>query len=255
MAQDAMDRWWWPSLMMFGPPDAESAHSAQSMAWRIKRHSNDELRQRFVDISGPPGRGARPDHARPGPAVERGARPLRLRRDRLDGVPGGPKGNGPCNRQRVARAAAPMRTATGCGRRPWLTRPSTQRGHGDTAQWRARGSGSGMSTQSAAVGGLRPRRAAGCPTPTRERARSGCRDGAAQCARSLYAPGEGVSIWVVPSGRHRFLARREGTVLRPGRRQGLPASDVLPGSGRGEAPVTATIALGDAAAAPSATTR
>ncbi|MGP3687208.1 1,2-phenylacetyl-CoA epoxidase subunit PaaA [Streptomyces sp. IBSNAI002] len=53
MAQDAVDRWWWPSLMMFGPPDAESAHSAQSMAWRIKRHSNDELRQRFVDIAVP----------------------------------------------------------------------------------------------------------------------------------------------------------------------------------------------------------
>ncbi|MBT2446328.1 1,2-phenylacetyl-CoA epoxidase subunit A [Streptomyces sp. ISL-43] len=53
MAQDAVDRWWWPSLMMFGPPDGESAHSAQSMAWRIKRHSNDDLRQRFVDIAVP----------------------------------------------------------------------------------------------------------------------------------------------------------------------------------------------------------
>lgn len=53
MAQDAVDRWWWPSLMMFGPPDDESAHSAQSMTWRIKRHSNDELRQRFVDIAVP----------------------------------------------------------------------------------------------------------------------------------------------------------------------------------------------------------
>ncbi|MFB7744868.1 1,2-phenylacetyl-CoA epoxidase subunit PaaA [Streptomyces sp. NPDC056132] len=51
MAQDAVDRWWWPSLMMFGPPDDESAHSAQSMIWKIKRHSNDELRQRFVDIA------------------------------------------------------------------------------------------------------------------------------------------------------------------------------------------------------------
>ncbi|MCB0808267.1 MAG: 1,2-phenylacetyl-CoA epoxidase subunit A [Flavobacteriales bacterium] len=49
MAQDAMDRWWWPSLMMFGPNDADSAHSAESMKWKIKRESNDELRQRFVD--------------------------------------------------------------------------------------------------------------------------------------------------------------------------------------------------------------
>ncbi|MCB1463393.1 MAG: 1,2-phenylacetyl-CoA epoxidase subunit A [Nitratireductor sp.] len=49
MAQDALDRWWWPSLMMFGPNDADSAHSAESMKWKIKRESNDELRQRFVD--------------------------------------------------------------------------------------------------------------------------------------------------------------------------------------------------------------
>jgi ring-1,2-phenylacetyl-CoA epoxidase subunit PaaA len=53
MVQDATDRWWWPSLMMFGPPDAESPNSAQSMAWGIKRHTNDELRQRFVDMAVP----------------------------------------------------------------------------------------------------------------------------------------------------------------------------------------------------------
>ncbi len=53
MVQDAVDRWWWPSLMMFGPPDDDSPNSAQSMAWGIKRHSNDELRQRYVDMSVP----------------------------------------------------------------------------------------------------------------------------------------------------------------------------------------------------------
>lgn len=53
MAQDALNRWWWPSLMMFGPSDAESTHSAQSMAWKIKRKSNDELRQAFVDATVP----------------------------------------------------------------------------------------------------------------------------------------------------------------------------------------------------------
>jgi ring-1,2-phenylacetyl-CoA epoxidase subunit PaaA len=51
MAQDALDRWWWPSLMMFGPRDDASPHSAQSMRWGIKRFSNDELRQRFVDMT------------------------------------------------------------------------------------------------------------------------------------------------------------------------------------------------------------
>src|SRR5690606_9825842 len=49
MAQDALDRWWWPSLMMFGPSDKDSPHSAQSMKWKIKRQSNDELRQTFID--------------------------------------------------------------------------------------------------------------------------------------------------------------------------------------------------------------
>jgi ring-1,2-phenylacetyl-CoA epoxidase subunit PaaA len=53
MAQDAVDRWWWPSLMMFGPPDDQSPNSAQSMAWKIKRFSNDELRQKFVDMTVP----------------------------------------------------------------------------------------------------------------------------------------------------------------------------------------------------------
>jgi ring-1,2-phenylacetyl-CoA epoxidase subunit PaaA len=51
MAQDAVNRFWWPSLMMFGPHDADSAHSAQSMKWKVKRQTNDELRQKFVDQS------------------------------------------------------------------------------------------------------------------------------------------------------------------------------------------------------------
>lgn len=53
MAQDALNRWWWPSLMMFGPNDDKSTHSAQSMAWKIKRQSNDELRQEFIDKTVP----------------------------------------------------------------------------------------------------------------------------------------------------------------------------------------------------------
>ncbi|HYI48545.1 MAG TPA: 1,2-phenylacetyl-CoA epoxidase subunit PaaA [Allosphingosinicella sp.] len=53
MAQDALNRWWWPSLMMFGPTDDNSPNTAQSMRWRIKRDTNDELRQKFVDISKP----------------------------------------------------------------------------------------------------------------------------------------------------------------------------------------------------------
>ena len=53
MAQDALNRWWWPSVMMFGPSDADSPHTAQSMRWKIKRFTNDELRQHFVDVTVP----------------------------------------------------------------------------------------------------------------------------------------------------------------------------------------------------------
>ena len=50
MCQDAINRWWWPSIMMFGPPDDESPNSVLSMKWKIKRISNDELRQKFIDV-------------------------------------------------------------------------------------------------------------------------------------------------------------------------------------------------------------
>ncbi|MDE2305434.1 MAG: 1,2-phenylacetyl-CoA epoxidase subunit A, partial [Gammaproteobacteria bacterium] len=56
MAQDALNRWWWPSLMMFGPPDATSEHTALSVRWKIKRFTNDELRQKFVDFTVPQAR-------------------------------------------------------------------------------------------------------------------------------------------------------------------------------------------------------
>ena len=51
MAQDALNRWWWPSVAMFGPPDTDSIHGSQNAAWKIKRFSNDELRQRFIDMT------------------------------------------------------------------------------------------------------------------------------------------------------------------------------------------------------------
>ena len=53
MAQESLNRWWWPALMMFGPSDKDSKHTEQSMKWKIKRHTNDELRQQFVDVTVP----------------------------------------------------------------------------------------------------------------------------------------------------------------------------------------------------------
>jgi ring-1,2-phenylacetyl-CoA epoxidase subunit PaaA len=102
MAQDALDRWWWPALMMFGPSDAESVNSAQSARWRIKLFSNDELRQRMVDQTVPQAEYlglAIPDPAlRFNPATghyDFGA----IDWDEFHQVL---KGNGPCNRERLA---------------------------------------------------------------------------------------------------------------------------------------------------------
>lgn len=55
MAQDALNRWWWPCLMMFGPPDSASQHSDASMRWKIKRFTNDDVRQKFIDATVPQG--------------------------------------------------------------------------------------------------------------------------------------------------------------------------------------------------------
>ncbi len=87
MAQDALNRWWWPSLMMFGPSDAESVHSAQSAAWKIKILSNDELRQRFVDQTVPQAEYLGITVPDPDLAWNRRTRPFRLRGDRLERIP------------------------------------------------------------------------------------------------------------------------------------------------------------------------
>jgi ring-1,2-phenylacetyl-CoA epoxidase subunit PaaA len=102
MAQGALDRWWWPALMMFGPPDADSKHTAQSMRWKIKRFTNDELRQKFVDFTVPqaqflgitvPDPKLRWDEATQ--HFSFGAIDWAEFREVL-------KGNGPCNRERLA---------------------------------------------------------------------------------------------------------------------------------------------------------
>ena len=106
MVQESVDRWWWPSLMMFGPPDDESPNSQRSMAWRIKRHSNDELRQRFVDMTVP--QAGALGVTLPDPELR--WNPERARYDfgeidwaEFKRVVGG---DGPCNAQRIERRRA-----------------------------------------------------------------------------------------------------------------------------------------------------
>ncbi|MFC3999360.1 1,2-phenylacetyl-CoA epoxidase subunit PaaA [Nocardiopsis sediminis] len=103
MVQESVDRFWWPSLMMFGPPDADSPNTAQSMAWHIKRNTNDDLRQRFVDMTVPQAEAL--GVTLPDPDLrwneERGAHdfgePDWAEFKRVIG------GDGPCNAERVAR--------------------------------------------------------------------------------------------------------------------------------------------------------
>jgi ring-1,2-phenylacetyl-CoA epoxidase subunit PaaA len=107
LAQDALNRWWWPAVMMFGPPDSASQHNERSMRWKIKLYTNDELRQKFVDQTVPQADVL--GLAVPDPA-------LRWNDERGHYDFGAPnwdefydvvRGNGPCNRQRLeARRAA-----------------------------------------------------------------------------------------------------------------------------------------------------
>jgi ring-1,2-phenylacetyl-CoA epoxidase subunit PaaA len=102
MCQDAIDRWWWPSVMMFGPNDDASPHTAQSMKWKIKRFSNDDLRQRFIDVCA--GQIKLLGMQIPDPALK-----WNEARQHYDFGPidwtefyNVIKGNGPCNKERLA---------------------------------------------------------------------------------------------------------------------------------------------------------
>ena len=129
MAQDAVNRWYWPSLMMFGPPDDDSPNSAQSMAWNIKRFSNDELRNRFVEMLVPQA-AVLGDHAsRPRPAIRRRTARSRDRRP-IDWTEFNEvlAGNGPCNAQRMQhRRQRPRGRRLGPRGRARPTRRSRQR--------------------------------------------------------------------------------------------------------------------------------
>jgi ring-1,2-phenylacetyl-CoA epoxidase subunit PaaA len=101
MAQDALNRWWWPCLMMFGPPDTASQHGDQSTRWKIKRFSNDELRQKFVDATVP-----QADYLGltvPDPALRLDAETGHYVFGEIDWAEFRAvlAGNGPCNRERL----------------------------------------------------------------------------------------------------------------------------------------------------------
>ena len=102
MAQDALDRWWWPSLMMFGPSDTDSTHSAQSMRWKIKRFWNDELRQKFVDFTVPQADFLGLEGPDPELAWDAASEHYRFGAIDWQEFDAVLKGHGPCNRERMA---------------------------------------------------------------------------------------------------------------------------------------------------------
>jgi ring-1,2-phenylacetyl-CoA epoxidase subunit PaaA len=109
MAQDAVDRWWWPAVMMFGPPDDESTHTEQSMAWKIKRFSNDELRQRFVDMTVPQAESLELSIPDPDLRFEQSTGHYRFGDIDWEEFWDVVKGNGPCNVERVEHRRAAHR--------------------------------------------------------------------------------------------------------------------------------------------------
>ncbi len=202
MAQDALDRWWWPSLMMFGPSDKDSQHSDKSIRWKIKRFSNDELRQKFVDATVPQGHHL--GLVFPDPAL------------RFDGASGHWRfgaidwnefrnvvaGNGPCNRQRL--------------------------------QQRRDAQADGAWVRAAAI--------LGSVHPLAQRARAqACRlaacgrrgDGAERGARRLYAARRrALDLGGAVERDHRLRSRRQGHAVRADRVQDLPSPHLLQGARR-----------------------
>ena len=233
MAQDALDRWWWPVLMMFGPPDKVSQHSDASTRWKIKRFSNDELRQKFVDATVPqaqflgltiPDPGMKQDDA--GHWVYS---PIDW--EEFNQVLAG---NGPCNRERLA---------------------ARRKAHDEGAWVReAAAAYAGKRRASPAHAGRRIEEGA-VATPNVPlwevfiRSRNGLahkhvgslhadrRDvGAAGRARRLHPPRRGsLDLGGAVERDHRLRPVRKGHDVRAGGVEDLPASDVLRRAGRSRA--------------------
>jgi ring-1,2-phenylacetyl-CoA epoxidase subunit PaaA len=101
MAQAALNRWWWPSVMMFGPNDAASKHTAQSMRWKIKRFTNDELRQHFIDVTVPQAQFLGLEVPDPDLKWDEAAQHYQFGAIDWTEFQSVLKGNGPCNRERL----------------------------------------------------------------------------------------------------------------------------------------------------------
>ena len=216
MAQDALNRWWWPVLMMFGPPDKDSQHTESAMRWKIKRFTNDELRQKFVDATVPQGHFL--GLTFPDPALKFNEATQHWDFGDIDWTEFKRvvAGDGPCNRQRMkqmrakhaeqclgARGGGRLRQeAARSARRPRCKklhklRPNKERHH--------------ERQELAAVGSLHPHAQRAGASPCRQRARGRRDHGAARRARHLYAARRR------PLGLGGAVERRSPRPIRPTR--------------------------------------
>jgi ring-1,2-phenylacetyl-CoA epoxidase subunit PaaA len=222
MVQDATNRFWWPSLMMFGPPDEQSPNTAQSMAWGIKRHTNDDLRQRFVDMTVPQAEKLGVSLPDPGLRWNAGRGHYDFGSVDWDEFMAVVKGNGPCNAQRIARRQAAhdegawVREAAAAhaarhARRGGGGRPPRRQQSGRTP----RDGGVAGAVGLAAVRGVPARQARAQPRARRVAARGRPADGPAPRQGPVHPPERGRQhLGRRGQGHHRVEPGREGPVLR-----------------------------------------
>ena len=220
MVQESVDRFWWPALMMFGPPDADSPNTEQSMAWGIKRDTNDELRQKFVDMSVPQAEAL--GVTLPDPDLvwneERGHHDFG--QPDWDEFYAVVKGGGPVQRPADRPPQAGPRGGRLGARGRDRPSPPADRG-GPTSDARIQDEWPLYEIFVRGKRGLNHVHVGSLHAADDEMA--------LRHARDVYTRrNEGVSIWAVRADADRRLEpRREGPAVRAGRRQGLPAPDVL----------------------------
>ena len=202
MAQDALNRWWWPVLMMFGPSDKDSQHTDKSMRWKIKRFTNDELRQKFVDATVPQGHYLGLTFPDPELKFNEDDRALGVRRDRLGRVQARGRGRRPVQppaHEAAARGARERRLGARGGAR--AMRRSARRARSALPAWpRNDAEKDHDRKEHGRCGKCSSAAAPGWRTAMSARVHAVDAEMALQDARDVYTRrGEGLSIWVVPS--------------------------------------------------------
>ena len=232
MAQNALDRWWWPVLMMFGPPDGASQHSDTSTKWKIKRFSNDELRQKFVNATVPQAQYL--GLTIPDPGMKQNENGdweySAIDWDEFKQVLAG---NGPCNRDRLAARRKAHDDGAWVREAALLMRRSAGRAAWRRLQSREKRDGN---TEHAALGSLHPQPQRACAQALRLAACRRRHHGAAGRARHLHPPRRGpVDLGGAVERDHGVRSGGEGHDVRAGGVEDLSASDVLRCAGRSRA--------------------